>query len=187
MSAEPPLNRPLTAEPLSLDLINTEWGLGEGYHDLLTTFEGVQAWLHEIDQDMPAELLLAVRTALLHTRATMRRVLEDPHDQDARADLNAVLVGGHIVRSLGPAGPQEQLEILDTERVAWLAADNLLTLLGAHAHQLRRCGNPKCTLYFLDASKNRSRTWCSMTTCGNRAKFKRYTQRQRERGTPKEE
>lgn len=182
-----PLDRPLMAEPLGLDLLNTEWGLGEAHRDVLGTLEGVRAWLREIGQQAPSNLLPEVQAALLHARATMRRVLESPHDAEAREALNAVLGRGHVVRFLGPAGPQERAEVPEAERVAWLAADNLLTLLGSRAHQIRRCSNSNCTLYFLDTSKNHSRTWCSMKTCGNRAKFRRYAQKQRGRDTPAEE
>jgi predicted RNA-binding Zn ribbon-like protein len=34
-----------------------------------------------------------------------------------------------------------------------------------------------CGWLFLDSSKNRSRTWCSMKTCGNSAKVKRFRAR----------
>jgi predicted RNA-binding Zn ribbon-like protein len=33
---------------------------------------------------------------------------------------------------------------------------------------------PSCGWFFLDTSKNRSRRWCSMATCGSSAKAKRY-------------
>jgi len=38
-----------------------------------------------------------------------------------------------------------------------------------------------CTWLFLDRSRNRSRRWCSMATCGNRAKARRHDRR---RGSP---
>ncbi|HEX9893907.1 MAG TPA: CGNR zinc finger domain-containing protein [Gemmatimonadales bacterium] len=33
---------------------------------------------------------------------------------------------------------------------------------------------PACGWFFRDASKNRSRRWCSMATCGASAKARRY-------------
>lgn len=179
-----PLQRPLSGEPLSLDLQNTEWGLEEQHRDVLTTLDGMQAWLREVGLEAPVEQLSAVQAALRHTRAVMRRVLKDPQDETARAALNAVLERGRIVRTLGVDGPQERLEVPEIDRVAWLAADNLLDLLRTRPQQIRRCGNADCTLYFLDTSKNHSRTWCSMKTCGNRAKFQRHTHRQRARSSP---
>ncbi len=38
---------------------------------------------------------------------------------------------------------------------------------------------PNCQWLFLDRSRNRSRTWCDMTVCGNRAKANRHYQRQK--------
>lgn len=41
---------------------------------------------------------------------------------------------------------------------------------------------PACGWFFLDQSKNRSRRWCSMETCGASAKAKAYYRRTRGRG-----
>lgn len=38
---------------------------------------------------------------------------------------------------------------------------------------------PNCQWLFLDRSRNRSRTWCDMTVCGNRAKANRHYRRQK--------
>lgn len=43
--------------------------------------------------------------------------------------------------------------------------------------RVRECAAPSCTWLFLDRSRNRSRRWCSMETCGNRAKAHRHYQR----------
>ena len=40
---------------------------------------------------------------------------------------------------------------------------------------------PTCGWFFLDVSKNQSRVWCSMDTCGARAKSRRYYRRTRRR------
>jgi predicted RNA-binding Zn ribbon-like protein len=46
---------------------------------------------------------------------------------------------------------------------------------------VRECGASDCLWLFLDTSKNRSRQWCSMQSCGNREKARRHYQRLRER------
>jgi predicted RNA-binding Zn ribbon-like protein len=48
--------------------------------------------------------------------------------------------------------------------------------------RVRECGGATCTWLFLDASRNRSRRWCSMESCGNRAKARRHYRRRREGG-----
>ena len=56
--------------------------------------------------------------------------------------------------------------------VAWEAI-GLLT--GEKMKRLKECPAPDgCGWLFLDLSKNRSRQWCSMKTCGNNAKVKRF-------------
>jgi predicted RNA-binding Zn ribbon-like protein len=47
--------------------------------------------------------------------------------------------------------------------------------------RVRECGGDDCRWLFIDTSRNRSRQWCSMSSCGNRRKAKRHYQRVRER------
>lgn len=43
--------------------------------------------------------------------------------------------------------------------------------------RLKACTDEGCQWAFLDATRNRSRTWCSMEECGNREKTRRYRAR----------
>jgi predicted RNA-binding Zn ribbon-like protein len=45
--------------------------------------------------------------------------------------------------------------------------------------RVKTCENPRCSLLFLDTSLNRTRRWCSMTTCGNQAKVAAHRSRRR--------
>ena len=58
-----------------------------------------------------------------------------------------------------------------------VSAAELLT--SARAARVRVCGAEEtgCTWLFVDESKNRSRRWCSMRDCGNRAKARRHYER----------
>jgi predicted RNA-binding Zn ribbon-like protein len=58
------------------------------------------------------------------------------------------------------------------------AAADLLT--GESAAPVRECGGAACTWLFLDHSRGRSRRWCSMASCGNRAKARRHYHRGRQ-------
>ena len=65
------------------------------------------------------------------------------------------------------------------DRVLWpitLSSADLLT--SADLSRLRKCGGNECGWLFLDTSRNRSRHWCDMKDCGNRAKVSRFRQRQ---------
>ncbi len=48
--------------------------------------------------------------------------------------------------------------------------------------RVRQCADDRgCGYLFLDTSRNRSRRWCSMESCGNRAKAHRHYQRRQEK------
>jgi predicted RNA-binding Zn ribbon-like protein len=61
--------------------------------------------------------------------------------------------------------------------VLWSAGD-LLT--GRRLAKLKHCANDRCLWLFLDDSKSGNRRWCTMASCGNRAKAHRhYVKRRR--------
>jgi predicted RNA-binding Zn ribbon-like protein len=57
------------------------------------------------------------------------------------------------------------------------AADLVLSDQSAH---IRCCSSETCRWLFLDTSKNHTRRWCEMKTCGNRMKARRFHARQTE-------
>ncbi|PSL03753.1 putative RNA-binding Zn ribbon-like protein [Haloactinopolyspora alba] len=56
-----------------------------------------------------------------------------------------------------------------------LALTSGTLLAGDQRSQISVCG--RCSWLFLDPSPTRRRRWCSMATCGNRAKVERHQQR----------
>jgi predicted RNA-binding Zn ribbon-like protein len=169
--------RPLTGEPLALDLLNTEWIGGGERKDLLRDEEGLRAWLASISAEDPAnERTLA---ALIEARAAIRGVLERPDDPKAHRALNLVLARGRVVLRLGRQGPEAITEVAPEQALAWRAARNLLELWDGSRERIKSCAHPECILHFLDTSKSKTRRWCSMTGCGNRAKAKRHYERSR--------
>ena len=64
------------------------------------------------------------------------------------------------------------------ERVVWpvaLSAAEVLT--SGEVARTRVCEADDCAWLFMDLSKNRSRRWCDMKYCGNRAKSRRHYER----------
>jgi predicted RNA-binding Zn ribbon-like protein len=59
--------------------------------------------------------------------------------------------------------------------IARAAADMLVD--DVELSRVRICAADDCDWLFLDTTKNRSRQWCSMASCGNRAKARRHYQR----------
>ncbi len=47
-------------------------------------------------------------------------------------------------------------------------------LLSPEIRRVKQCANNACGWLFIDKSRNKSRRWCSMEDCGNRAKAKRH-------------
>lgn len=163
--------RPHVGEPLALDLLNTRWMSADGPQDLLTDVAGLRCWLVAngladrcgADEKTRAALVLA-REAILQV------VTGGPAD-----DVNEVLDRGRIRRSLAEGEPRDDVDVPRSEWLpGWLAADNLLHLIAESAGRIKQCAHPHCVLWFYDTSKNGTRRWHSMTTCGNRAKAARH-------------
>ena len=57
------------------------------------------------------------------------------------------------------------------------SAVSLMT--GERMKRVRRCGNTTCYWLFIDQTKNCSRRWCEMKSCGNLMKVRRHRERHR--------
>ncbi|MFE9425055.1 CGNR zinc finger domain-containing protein [Kitasatospora sp. NPDC006697] len=175
----PPVDpRPLPGEPLSLDLLNTRWNGAEGPCDLLDSLDGLGQWLalNGFADRVPADR--AAQEALVATRAALAELVGGKGGEDAeagRAALNAVLAHGALHRTLTADGPVEQVQVDDPAWLAaWSAAADYLRLLGEAPDRIRICAHPDCVLHFYDTSKNGTRRWHAMASCGNRAKASRH-------------
>jgi predicted RNA-binding Zn ribbon-like protein len=70
------------------------------------------------------------------------------------------------------------------DRVAWWVARSAAELLTASdLTSVRECAGYDCGWLFMDNTKNRTRRWCDMSTCGNRAKGRRHYERSRASGS----
>ena len=76
------------------------------------------------------------------------------------------------------SGVEQQAEI-PLWKLAQAAAD---LLVSNDVELVKECGDPSCRWLFLDTSKNNTRRWCDMKTCGNRMKARRHQARYRENG-----
>jgi|CXWL01.1.fsa_nt_gi predicted RNA-binding Zn ribbon-like protein len=54
--------------------------------------------------------------------------------------------------------------------LAAVARDGVELLGGPLADRIRKCASASCALLFVDASRTGERRWCSMASCGNKAK-----------------
>jgi predicted RNA-binding Zn ribbon-like protein len=196
---------PGPAEGLCLDFANTRYWRGspeptedlQSPADLLGWFERAQvldpASLCRLQADWAAtpaaaktgfNQALALREAIFAVFAAMAGAAQPP--AEPLATLNAALTTAperHRLRH-APEGWRWEIPAAPLAPVLWSAGD-LLT--GARLGRVRQCANPRCLWLFLDDSKGANRRWCSMASCGNRAKAHRhYLKRKAEaQGSPK--
>ncbi|MER6410770.1 CGNR zinc finger domain-containing protein [Streptomyces humidus] len=160
-----------------MDLLNTRWTRGGAVRDLLLDTDGPAVWLaaNGLDGRFTADATTVRR--LLEAR----EAIEAAVDGTATEPLDAVLGHGRIRPTLTAEGPGERAEFADPAwGPAWLAARDCLTLLATKPDRIRGCAHEACALHFLDTSRNGGRRWCSMATCGNRAKASRHHARSKE-------
>ncbi|WP_225821343.1 CGNR zinc finger domain-containing protein [Streptomyces naphthomycinicus] len=172
--------RPLTGEPLALDLLNTRWNQEGVTRDLLADTEGLAVWLESngLAGAHPADA--AVLERLRTAREAIEAAVEGSPAQAAPL-VDAVLAHGRIRARLTAAGPAEEPEFADASWApAWLAARDYLDLLTRAPERIRSCAGGGCILHFFDTSRNGTRRWCSMAACGNRAKASRHYARSKE-------
>ncbi|MFF8030948.1 CGNR zinc finger domain-containing protein [Streptomyces sp. NPDC016626] len=166
--------RPLTGEPLALDLLNTRWMSEGAVRDLLADTDGLAVWLdtNGLDGEFAADT--ATLRHALRARDALKGAVDGAAGEGAEA-VDAVLEHGRIRATLTADGPGERPEFDDTSwGPAWLAARDYLRLLATAPDRIRGCAHEACILHFFDTSRNGTRRWCSMAVCGNRAKASRH-------------
>ncbi len=192
----------------ALDFVNTlDWrtrpGSEGGPEEMLVSYAALLAWyrrlgivgastqaelerqaaLHPVRAEAVLSEALALREAL-HGLAQAVRLGKTVRAADLEV-LNRCLLRYPEGRVIG-AGPGARLvwkphgDGLDLGSplgaIARLGADLLVT---AEPTSIRCCAGPGCGWLFHDTSPNKRRRWCSMESCGNRAKARRHYQRQK--------
>jgi predicted RNA-binding Zn ribbon-like protein len=66
------------------------------------------------------------------------------------------------------------------ELLGIIAIEVMNLLNSKNAQYIKKCNNHTCSLLFVDTSKNHSRRWCSMETCGNRSKVSNFSKRSKQ-------
>jgi len=95
------------------------------------------------------------------------------------ASANGDRSTGHLLADLLQALADLLRLAPQTPSLEAATAHSVLRLLALpDATRLKIC--PNCGWLFLDRSKNRSRAWCDMAVCGNRAKASRHYHRRQE-------
>jgi predicted RNA-binding Zn ribbon-like protein len=153
--------------------------------EVLATPDALAGWLrvHGLLRDGPA-VDADLRRAVELREALRRLLLANNGGEASDADV-ALLNRAALESSLRPrflAGGQVALE--PDAGGAQGALGRLLAEVSAAMNdgtwpRLKACANDECQWAFFDRSKNRSGHWCSMESCGNRAKARHFRQRRR--------
>lgn len=156
------------------------------HQEELTSPEALLAWLAERRLIEPSAVLgQADLERAIAFRETLRRLVE----ANGGKPLYPV-----DVAALNRAGAEAGLRLrfyaggarLEPEAVGLDGAIGrlLAVVQGALAEgtweRMRACAAGDCRWVFYDHTKNRSGMWCSMASCGNRAKVRAYRERKRE-------
>jgi predicted RNA-binding Zn ribbon-like protein len=196
----------LTGGRLCLDFANTVSGSrGRDPVERLKSYADLVSWGQQTGIVSPprARHLLEEnashpkRGALIVARArALREVIyriwvaqtrgERPADEDLTL-LNSALAEALPHQRILRQGDRFTLTWADEdalESVLWPVVKSAVDLLtGGEAQRVRQCeafSTTECNWLFIDETKNRSRRWCSMADCGNRAKARRHYHRKRQ-------
>jgi predicted RNA-binding Zn ribbon-like protein len=194
----------LAGGALALDFANTVGGTHvRPTHDHLRDYADILRFAQMADGlDAPAAKRLAQRAAREPKRAAavyelgiaLRESIwsvfsalasgETPRDADLALIGDAAAAGAARSRlvydrdGIGWSLPSDGDEL---ERPLWEIAGSAADLLtSADRDRVKECASATCEWVFLDRSRNRSRRWCDMSDCGNRAKARRFQAKKRE-------
>jgi predicted RNA-binding Zn ribbon-like protein len=195
------------AGQLSLDFANTaEMHASDNPDELLRDFDDVVTWglaagilssgsvngLRQFAQEQPEEAWAAYERALKLREAIYQifsyRSREVEAEQDDLETLNQILSAAlpHLQVTPSPSGFDWEWEqnLEASDQIIWQVAHSAAELLTSkQLDRVRECADERgCGYLFLDTSRNRSRRWCSMESCGNRAKASRHYKKIRDAG-----
>ncbi len=137
----------------------------------------------------PVEASAALGRAIVLREAIYRiflAIAEDASPQeDDLATLNAALSEAmshtRIVPKDGSFAWDWAGREIDLNSILWQVVRSAADLLtDEELDDVRACAAEDCRWLFVDTSKNRSRRWCDMKTCGNRSKARRHYERKKQ-------
>ena len=187
---------------MCLDFANTnDWHASEHPVETLHSYTELVEWGKKagIINDEDAEALIrleanrhepgaevyhrAIETREAIFRIFARRYAGQPVAREDLAKLNSVVREARAHRELAPdvdGFTWKWADDVDPKNlVLWTVALSAATLLTSErSSRVRVCEDDRgCGALFIDMSKNHSRRWCSMESCGNRAKAHRHYSR----------
>jgi predicted RNA-binding Zn ribbon-like protein len=166
---------------LLVDFVNTA-GFGPDREDLPTAAALVE-WLAAHGLEPGARASAAELDEARHVREALRDLLSAHNEVDVDvARASAVLDAAARNAGLGVRFAEGGARVVPQAGGVRGALGRILAEVSAAMSdgtwdRLKACRAEDCRYAFLDTAKNRSRAWCSMQSCGNRAKVAAYRER----------
>ena len=202
-SDTPPAREPFSfnAGRLCLDFVNTvRFRPVSERLELINTYEDLLGWARQATIITPGEAAALAAAARKHGRSAVdalsgTRALREsiyaivscraaslPAPEADLRTLNRAVGRAMAHARLVPAGSRFEWSWPDSapdlDRISWWVARSAAELLtSSDLTFVRECASYDCGRLFMDGTKNRSRRWCDMRTCGNRAKSRRHHER----------
>ncbi|MFJ2030959.1 CGNR zinc finger domain-containing protein [Streptosporangium sp. NPDC087985] len=160
---------------LVCDFVNT-YDVESG-SDTIPSPAALAAWLGRHDLIGPGDTADDDHLALaVNLREALRVALRHNHDHGPR--LSHPFTGLPLRVTLTADGPVlEPVSAGVPGGLARIAAAVMNVQADGMWPRLKVCTESTCQWAFIDSSKNRSRSWCSMRVCGNRTKTRAYRAR----------
>lgn len=197
MIAENPLaGLNLIGGRLSLEFVNTVDTHDTCIDEKLTAYADLVWWaLHVgmLDEAAAAPLFARaeadpaaaadVFARAIELREAVYRAFVSARSGDVADDADLAVLNRELSRALGwlrvRAGDGEFAweweEAAELDRVLWpVVRDAAELLVSGDMRRVGKCCGDDCDWLYLDTSRNRSRRWCDMQSCGNRAKARRH-------------
>jgi predicted RNA-binding Zn ribbon-like protein len=188
---------------LSLDFVNTaDWHASDHPVEFLTSYSDLVTWSQRVGiltdhqtqrllkeaARRPVDATVVLERAIALREAIYRIFSAISHERPPQAtdlatfnaELSEALAQSRIVSTVegfawdwaGAGDPLDQM--------LWPVMHDAADLLTSEElYRVGQCADDRCGWLFLDTSRNRSRRWCSMEDCGNRAKVRRHYERKR--------
>jgi predicted RNA-binding Zn ribbon-like protein len=166
---------------LVIDFVNTA-GFGPEREDLPTPASLV-AWLDEHGLEPGSRATTAQYEEARRVREALRDLLLAHNEVDADVDAASAVLdvaarrAGLAVRFAAGTAAVEPTASGVPGAVGRILAEVSAGMADGTWERVKACRADDCRHAFLDTAKNRSRAWCSMQVCGNRAKVAAYRER----------
>jgi predicted RNA-binding Zn ribbon-like protein len=114
----------------------------------------------------------------------LRRVRDALHaivrgQADPVGTLEPLLEGSTMHPVVTPTGIRWTLDAPMHQKLGMRAVAAWSEVGGRLSGRLRACANTECNLFLIDHSRPGTARWCSMATCGNRAKVRAHARQRR--------